>query len=122
MILPDTSIWIDHLRQPDSRLTKILAHKNALCHPFIVGEIALGAIPRRSFVLVQLQALRRPRIATHGEVLAMIEYHSLYRRGLGYTDAHLLASTMLTPDTKLWTRDKRLRAAAKELGIDAGLA
>jgi len=30
---------------------------------------------------------------------------------------HLLAATLLTPDTMLWTRDKRLRAAAADAGV-----
>ncbi len=103
-------------------MVTVLSRKNALCHPFVIGEIALGAIPRRTFILAQMHALRQPRIAMHEEVLAMIDGHSLYRRGLGYIDAHLLASALLTSGTQLWTRDKRLRAAAKQLGIDAGLA
>ena len=122
MILPDTSIWIDHLRHADTQLAKILSHNYALGHPFVIGEIALGAIPKRSFVLEQMHALRQPRIAMHDEVLTMIDRHNLYRRGLGYIDAHLLASVLLTPGTRLWTRDKRLRAAAKQLDLDAGLA
>lgn len=122
MILPDTSIWIDHLRHADTQMVTVLSRKNALCHPFVIGEIALGTISRRSFVLTQMHALRQPRIAMHDEVLAMIDGHTLYRRGLGYIDAHLLASALLTPGTQLWTRDKRLRSAAKQLGIDAGLA
>ncbi|MGC8548903.1 MAG: type II toxin-antitoxin system VapC family toxin [Acidobacteriaceae bacterium] len=122
MILPDTSIWIDHLRQADRQLAEILFSKNALGHPFVIGEIALGSIPKRGLVLAQMHALRQPRIAMHHEVLAMIHGHALYRHGLGYIDVHLLASALLTPGTQLWTRDKRLRAAAKQLGLDAGLA
>nr|MBW4036397.1 type II toxin-antitoxin system VapC family toxin [Pseudomonadota bacterium] len=37
--------------------------------------------------------------------------------GIGYIDAHLLASTLLTPDAALWTRDRRLHAAAQRLGL-----
>lgn len=121
MILPDTSIWIDHLRHADKQMAEVLSRKNALGHPYVIGEIALGSIPKRNFVIAQMHALRQPRIAMHDEVLAMIDGHALYRRGLGYIDAHLLASTLLTPGTQLWTRDKRLRAAAKQLGLDAGL-
>jgi len=36
--------------------------------------------------------------------------------GIGYTDAHLLASILLDPRAALWTRDKRLRAAAEKAG------
>jgi hypothetical protein len=42
--------------------------------------------------------------------------------GIGYVDAHLLASVRLTPDAPLWTRDKRLHAAAKQLDLAAALS
>ena len=41
--------------------------------------------------------------------------------GIGYIDAHLLAATFLTPDARFWTRSKRLRAAASQLGVDANV-
>ncbi|ASV88297.1 putative pilT domain protein (plasmid) [Ochrobactrum quorumnocens] len=34
--------------------------------------------------------------------------------GIGYTDAHLLASVLLDRRTSLWTRDKRLKVAAEK--------
>ena len=43
--------------------------------------------------------------------------HEFAGRGIGYVDLHLLASTALTPGTLLWTRDKRLAAAARELHL-----
>jgi len=39
--------------------------------------------------------------------------------GIGYVGAHLLASAALTPETFLWTRDKRLHAAAQTLSLAA---
>ena len=35
--------------------------------------------------------------------------------------AHLLAAVQLTTDTQLWTRDKRLKAVAGDLGLEANL-
>ena len=37
-------------------------------------------------------------------------------------DASLLASCLLTPGTRLWTRDRRLHAAALELGVGTEVA
>jgi len=51
----------------------------------------------------------------------MIEVHSLYSRGIGLTDAHLLASCLITPGTQLWTRDTGLRKVAQALGVNADL-
>jgi hypothetical protein len=44
----------------------------------------------------------------------------LYGHGLGFIDAHLLAAALLTPDARLWTRDRRLRDAAERVGVGAG--
>jgi hypothetical protein len=51
----------------------------------------------------------------------MIERHSLYSRGIGLIDAHLIASCLITPGTQLWTRDARLAAVAQTLRIHAHL-
>jgi len=49
-------------------------------------------------------------------VMLMIERHSMSSMGIGYTDANLLASTLLDRRYALWTRDKRLIAAAQKAG------
>jgi predicted nucleic acid-binding protein len=56
-------------------------------------------------------------VATHDEALAFIERHALMGRGIGYVDVHLLAAVALSADARLWTRDKRLSAASKDLGL-----
>jgi len=38
-------------------------------------------------------------------------------RGLNLVDVHLLAAVLLTREALLWTRDKRLQAAATELSL-----
>jgi predicted nucleic acid-binding protein len=60
-------------------------------------------------------------IATDEEVLAFITQYNLYGLGIGYVDAHLLASARLSPDTLLWTQDKRLRAVAEQLALHTAL-
>jgi hypothetical protein len=47
----------------------------------------------------------------------MIESHKLFRQGLGFVDAHLIAATLIAPGTLLWSRDKRLRSIAQTMGI-----
>ena len=56
------------------------------------------------------------RAATHDEALAFVERHALAGRGIGWTDVHLLSSARLAGPAALWTRDKRLAAAAEQLG------
>jgi predicted nucleic acid-binding protein len=53
--------------------------------------------------------------------MAAIDAHRLHDRGIGYADAHLLASALLS-DLRLWTRDRRLARVAAELSVSAGLA
>jgi hypothetical protein len=55
------------------------------------------------------------------EVLQFIRRNDLGGSGIGYTDAHLLASTQLTAEAALRTRDRRLLAAARRLGLDADI-
>ena len=116
MILVDTSIWIDHFRYDDAELRKIINDDQLLCHPFVVGELALGSVRERGAVLAYLAAQREAMIATHAEVMTMIDRHSIFSMGIGYTDAHLLTSTLLDGRSSLWTRDKRLAAAAQKVG------
>ena len=127
MILADTSIWIDHLRSGNRELRKHLNHGNIVIHPFIITELALGLVNRRSLqertkTLALLDLLPQVRVAQLSEVRLTIEARRLYNRGIGLTDAHLIASVFINPSTILWTRDKRLRKVAEGLGIHARLA
>lgn len=117
MILVDTSIWIDHLRQRDEHLTNLLDQGQVLAHPFVIGELALGNLQNREAILNALQDLPQAPVATADEVLTFIQQNALYGIGIGYIDAHLLAATRLLPGTTLWTRDRRLLAAASRLGV-----
>jgi len=116
VILVDSSIWIDHFRRGDSELTKIIGDDRLLCHPFVVGELALGSLRDRDAVLAFLAAQREAVVATHAEVLTVIDRCSIFSMGIGYTDAHLLTSTLLDRRSSLWTRDKRLAASAQKVG------
>lgn len=99
-----------------------LDRDNVFCHPFVTGELALGTLINREKIFASLRRLPTPIIPTDEEVMSMIERHRISGRGIGLVDAHLLASVLLTPEARLWTRDKRLRAVATELGVDADLA
>jgi predicted nucleic acid-binding protein len=119
VILVDTSVWIDHLRSADDVLAHLLDVGQVLMHPFIVGELALGSLHQRDLILQTLQDLQQADVATEQEVLHFIARHALFGRGIGYVDAHLLASVKLTAGISLWTRDKRLLAVAEQLGMAA---
>jgi predicted nucleic acid-binding protein len=115
-ILVDTSVWVDHLRSGNAELARLLEGGEVVCHPHVIGELACGNLRRREAILGFLQALPCAPEADHQEVLALVAAHALHGRGLGWIDAHLLASARLLP-CELWTLDRSLRAAATALGL-----
>jgi predicted nucleic acid-binding protein len=121
VILIDTSVWINHLRAADERLTALLDAGEVLGHPFVIGELALGNLQPRDAVLNDLRDLPQTVVAENELVLDLIERSALFGRGIGYVDAHLLAAVRLTPEAKLWTDDRRLQTVAAELGLAAML-
>jgi predicted nucleic acid-binding protein len=121
MILVDSSIWVDHFRLANPILDDLLSRKQVLSHPFVIGELALGSLKDRSAVISDLSELPRSQATDEEEVLSLIERFKIFARGIGYVDAHLLTSVRLTPEASLWTRDRRLRAVAEELGVAADL-
>ncbi len=112
--LVDTSVWIDHFRSDSSVLRRLLDDDLVLCHPLVIGELACGNMKRRSEVLGSLTVLPTTPTIEYEEVLMFIETHKLFGHGLGWIDAHLLASAVLRHVT-LWTLDQSLRTAAKKL-------
>jgi len=116
MILLDTSVWIDHLRKNDGILARLLEEQQILVHPFVVGELALGTLRQRRQVLNELAKLPVAIKASDTEVLVLIERHRLAGSGIGYIDAHLLASASIG-NASLWTRDKHLHQVAVSLGL-----
>jgi hypothetical protein len=117
VILADTSVWVNHLRNSDPEMERRLSSGQIVMHPFIVAELALGSLHNRRKRLEDMDALLEVRVAQLNEVRHMIEAHTLYSKGIGLTDAHLIASCLMSPGTQLWTRDAALKKVAKALGI-----
>lgn len=117
MYLVDSSIWIDHFRKSNPRLVQTLTEQLVMCHPFILGELALGSLKDRQTVISMLQALPQAAKADDDEVLKLIETQGLFSRGLGLIDAHLIASALIEGDVKIWTGDKRLAAISDEMNL-----
>ena len=118
MILVDTSIWIDHLRKGSEKLATLLNSCLVYTHPFVIGELACGNLQNRKEILLLLTDLPQVSTASDAEVLFFIEEHKLMGQGIGYIDAHLLASVSLHRPSRIWTKDKRLNALASELKFE----
>ena len=121
MILVDTSIWIDHLRSPEPKLQQLLVNDEVVSHPFVRLELALGSIANREIVLDDLARLPQVQIAQTDELFGLVEFRKLYRKGIGVTDLHLVASALFDRSIAIWTRDRRLGEIADELGLRAAI-
>ena len=121
MILADTSVWIDHFRYDIKEMREHLHQGQIVIHPLVTAELALGSLRDRSRTLAWLDLLPQAPTAQIGEVRSLIEARRLYAIGIGVTDAHLIASVLINPGTRLWTRDKPFRKVAQGLGIHADL-
>ncbi len=117
MILADTSVWIDHFRSPEPVLMRLVEASELLMHPFVLGELAMGSLADRKLRLRLWAMMPALPAVSLEDVLALVEGRRLYSRGIGYMDASLLASSLVSEGTSLWTRDRKLRDVAREFGI-----
>src|SRR5687767_14211214 len=111
MILADTSVWTEHLRKVHPKLRDLLLSEQVLCHPFVIGEIACGQLQNRSEIMKLLDDLPEAQVAEHEEVLKLIQDRLLFGHGIGWIDAHILASALLS-NAHLWSLDGPLRRTA----------
>ena len=120
-VLVDTNIWIDHLRKTEPVLVDLLERDQVCVHQSIITELALGNLKDRSVFLKAIERLMVLRNVDDQGVRHLVEERRLWGRGLSAVDAALLASVVVTPSVSLWTRDKRLRQAARDVGVLAEL-
>lgn len=116
MVLVDTSIWILHLKSANHDLIDLLREARVVTHPFVIGELACGSLSRRGYFLELLSLLPQAKEASNQEVLGFIDEKKLYSQGIGWIDAHLLASARLSNIT-IFTTDKSLAKIADKLDI-----
>jgi predicted nucleic acid-binding protein len=117
-VLVDTSVWRRYFSGNASvrKLGELLDEDGAvLIHPFIIGELVLGGLSTREEGL--FVRLPSAHVVRHEEVLDLVRRRRLMRRGVGWVDAHLLASA-LTSSAVLWSIDADLSAAAADLSVD----
>jgi predicted nucleic acid-binding protein len=121
MVLADTSIWIDHFRRANLQLVRFLDQGDVVVHPFVIGELVLGQVAKISEMIDFFHLLPKTVVASADEILGFIAERKLSGSGIGYVDVHLLAAAALMPETLVWTRDKKLHAAAQALSLAAGM-
>ena len=118
-VLVDTSIWIRFLsnRAPyAARLEELLSRDEVSGHEFVYGELLIGDIGGRKDLLADYEQMHQAPVVPHAEVVAFVRNRRMHGRGIGWIDAHLLASA-LVGHLKLWTTDPRLATLARELAV-----
>ncbi|MGO9411444.1 MAG: type II toxin-antitoxin system VapC family toxin [Spirochaetia bacterium] len=116
MTLVDTSVWVDHFRKGNSTLSQLLNESQVLTHPFVIGELACGNLKNRTEILKLLKELPPAVVAENNEVMQFIEKNRLYGVGIGWIDAHLIASALLSEATVM-TLDKQFGNAVSRLNL-----
>jgi len=117
VILADANIWIDFFRHGKPELRRLLDNNQIVMHPHLVAELALGSLRDRPLTLAKLDNMPQVRAVDLRDVRLMIESRNLYSRGIGLTDAHLIAACLVNRGTLLWTSDTRLGNVADSLDI-----
>lgn len=118
-VLVDTSIWIRFLSNDGAyaeKLDALLEQQDVYSHDYVYGELLIGDKGARRAFLESYVLMRSAPVATHDEVVTLVRERRLHGRGIGWIDAHLLASALVGRLT-LWTADPRLTDVAVDLGV-----
>ena len=119
IVLVDTSVWIRFLsnREPyAAELDALLSRDEVSGHDFVFGELLIGDKGGRKKLLSEYERMHQAPVVSHEEVVAFVRDRRLHGRGVGWVDAHLLASA-LVGRLKLWTSDPSLESLANEVGV-----
>jgi predicted nucleic acid-binding protein len=118
-VLVDTSVWIGFLsnRAPYAAGLDDLLRRDEVCgHSFVLGELLIGDKGGRAKLLSDYEQMHQAPEVPHEVVVTFVRERRLHGRGIGWIDAHLLASS-LVGRLRLWTADPRLTTLARELQI-----
>ena len=117
--LVDTSVSIRFLanRPPyAAELDEVLGRDEVSGHEFVYGELLIGDKGGRKQLLANYDQMHQAPTMPHVDVVEFVRSRRLHGGGIGWIDAHLLASA-LVGRLKLWTTDPRLAVVARGLGI-----
>jgi predicted nucleic acid-binding protein len=117
-VLVDTSVWRRYFSGAPVALplgTLLDEDGVVLTHPFVLGELVLGGLSAREERL--FRRLPTAGVVPHEEVLALVRQRRLVRRGVGWIDAHLLASALVSR-AEVWAVDAALTSAAAALNVE----
>lgn len=118
-VIIDTCVWVRWLasKQPHVRAVDYLLEEElVLGHEIVYGELLIGDKGARAKPLSTYVLLNYAKTIAHQEVVELVRARHLYGVGIGWSDAHLLASA-LASRALLYTTDVDLHKAAVKLSI-----
>lgn len=118
-VLVDSSVWLRFFanRAPfGAELQRLLFDGQVIGHALVFGELLIGDIGGRKLLLARYEQLPYADPIPHEQTVNFVRHHRLHGRGIGWIDAHLLASA-LAGRLSFWTADQRVAALAAQLGI-----
>ena len=121
IVLVDTSVWIRFLsnRSPyAAELDALLSRDEVSGHAFVYGELLIGDKGGRTPLLANYEQMHQAPAVPHRDVVDFVRDRGLHGRGIGWIDAHLLASARLSR-AALWTLDRHLSKIASQLNLTA---
>jgi predicted nucleic acid-binding protein len=119
VVLLDSSVWIRFIggREPYAEGLDVLLNMGTVAtHEMIIGELLIGDAGGRGKLLQDFRWLHVVESLPHDDVTQFVRSHNLHGRGIGWIDAHLLASATHNR-VPLWTADQRLMSLAEKLGV-----
>jgi predicted nucleic acid-binding protein len=118
LILPDTSVWIEHLRGTTDELKTILEDEvcSVATHPMILAELVLGGLRKESAAWANLTRQIVLKVVSHDDLLLFLQANHIAGKGIGYVDCNLIASCLIS-NARIITFDKKLAAVAADFGV-----
>lgn len=79
-LILDTSVWIDHFKKGNKKITHLLKTEEILIHPFILGELSLGQFEQKTRfkILDMLNLMLKTEVDTHEQIIHFVEKNKLF--------------------------------------------
>jgi predicted nucleic acid-binding protein len=117
LILADTSIWIEFLKQTDfegnQRFSECLDSLSVVAISAVFGELLQGARNDKEEKLILEYWNALPKVDEQNlfiEAGRISHQHKLYNKGVGLIDCYIIAAARLNK-LEIWSLDKKLAQA-----------
>ena len=123
MIIADTSIWIEFLKNNEpyfQKMKKLLENREIIGIECIFGELFQGVKNKREKEIIELYWMNVPKIDEYGLWIEAGIYSSKYKlidKGIGLIDAFIIISSIKT-NSLIWTLDKKLKKISGKMNYN----